>query len=90
MFATRGFFQKALQLFLKPATAVIVSAVLWGIAHSLAAPTWGLVIWWPFLIFSAQFVVWRTRHIGWAFFIPFATHALQNSLPAIIIANGLG
>jgi len=31
--------------------AVIASSALWGIAHSLATPLWGAVIWWPFLIF---------------------------------------
>ena len=35
-----------------PAVAVILSSLGWGIAHSMGAPTWGLVIWWPFLIFS--------------------------------------
>ncbi len=70
---------------LPPTAAVIVSAVGWGIAHSIAAPVWGLTIWWPFLIFSTLFVVWKQR--GW---LPAATlvasvHALHNLLPALAL-----
>ena len=49
-----------LRLF-SPAAAVLLSSLGWGIAHSMGAPTWGLVIWWPFLIFSTLFVTWRSR-----------------------------
>ncbi|NNC48638.1 MAG: hypothetical protein HKO13_09455 [Sphingomonas sp.] len=75
-----------LSLFLRPAIAVFVSAVLWGIAHSTMALNWGFVIWWPFLIFSLQFVTWRRRHLGLAFLVPMLTHAMQNTLPALTIA----
>jgi hypothetical protein len=40
--------------FLRPWHAVVASALLWGIAHSLSSPWWGVVIWWPFLIFSTS------------------------------------
>lgn len=75
--------------FLRPEFAVIVSAVGWGIAHSLLAPAWGLVIWWPFLIFSTLFVVWRRHSLLMAFLVPMAVHALQNLLPALLIAGGV-
>lgn len=75
-----------LGLFLRPGIAVFVSAILWGIAHSTMAINWGFVIWWPFLIFSLQFVTWRRRHLGLAFLVPMLTHALQNTLPAMTIA----
>ena len=77
-----------LQMMLRPATAVLVSAAGWGIAHSLAAPTWGLVIWWPFLVFSTLFVVWRQRSLWLALAMPMAVHALQNLPPALAIASG--
>ncbi len=72
--------------FLPPAAAVIASAAAWGIAHSLAAPVWGLTIWWPFLIFSTLFVVWKQR--GWwhAAALVASVHALQNLLPALVLA----
>jgi hypothetical protein len=67
---------------------VLFSSAGWGIAHSLAAPIWGLVIWWPFLVFSTLFVVWRSRSLVAAFAVPAAVHALQNLGPAIVVASG--
>jgi len=78
-----------LLLVLPPVGAVFVSAIGWGIAHSMIAPIWGLVIWWPFLIFSTLFVAWRSRSLLLAFLIPACAHALQNLLPAIIVSQGL-
>lgn len=74
--------------FLPPTWAVVVSAVAWGIAHSLAAPIWGLIIWWPFLIFSTLFVAWRSRSLAIAFAIPMIVHGLQNLPPALLVASG--
>jgi membrane protease YdiL (CAAX protease family) len=67
-----------LRRFLGFGPAVITSALLWAIAHSLSAPIWGLVVWWPFLVFSAAFLVWRRA--GWAVAIGIVTaaHAMQN------------
>ena len=74
--------------FLSPTLAVLVSAALWGIAHSLQAAAWGLVIWWPFVIFSTLYMVWRERSVLAALAVATATHALQNLLPALKIAFG--
>ena len=74
--------------FVPPTWAVLISAVGWGIAHSTAAPIWGLVIWWPFLIFSTLFVAWRSRSLTLAFIIPMITHGLQNLGPALRVATG--
>ena len=63
--------------------AVIASAALWGILHALAAPAWGLVAWWPFLIFSTVFLVWRREGYWWAVLIVTLIHALQNFLPGV-------
>ena len=73
-----------------PTAAVVASAAGWGIAHSLAAPVWGLIIWWPFLIFSTLFVVWRNRSLAAAFAVPATVHALHNLAPAVAIATGQG
>jgi hypothetical protein len=72
-----------------PVAAILASSAGWGIAHSLAAPAWGLVIWWPFLVFSTLFVTWRARSLWLAFGIPACVHALQNLPPAILVAKGL-
>lgn len=74
--------------FLSPTRAVIASAVGWGLAHSIAAPIWGLIIWWPFLIFSTLFVAWRNRSLALAFAMPATVHGLQNLLPALLVATG--
>lgn len=74
--------------FVPPAAAIIASAVGWGIAHSMVAPMWGLVIWWPFLVFSILFVAWQRRSLLLAFLIPMCVHALQNLIPALLVAYG--
>jgi hypothetical protein len=71
-----------------PWLAILVSVIGWGTAHSLVAPIWGLVIWWPFLIFSTLFVTWRSRSLALAFAIPMCVHALQNLIPALLVAYG--
>lgn len=70
-----------------PSKAVLLSAFGWGVAHSLAAPAWGLVVWWPFLIFSALFVAWRRRGFALAVLIVTAVHGLHNLLPALLVAT---
>ena len=70
-----------------PATAVVLSALGWGVAHSLAEPAWGLVIWWPFLIFSTLFVAWRRKGFGPAILLVSAVHGLHNLLPALLVAT---
>ena len=75
--------------FLPPSGAVLVSSAGWGIAHSLAAPVWGLVIWWPFLVFSVLYVTWRKRSLGAGIAVPAAVHCLQNLLPATAAFVGL-
>jgi hypothetical protein len=73
--------------FFPAAVAIAISAAGWGIAHSLEAPMWGLVIWWPFLVFSTLFVTWRDRSLWLAFLLPMCVHALQNLIPALMIAR---
>ena len=77
-----------LRLF-SPTLAILLSAIGWGIAHSTVAVIWGLVIWWPFLVFSTLFVTWRQRSLWLAFGIPMCVHALQNLIPAALIAFGV-
>lgn len=74
-----------LRLVFSPTVAVLLSAVGWGIAHSTVAPAWGLVIWWPFLVFSTLFVTWRSRSLLAALAMAAAAHALHNLLPALLL-----
>ena len=77
-----------LRLRVPAAVAILLSAVGWAVAHSLQALGWGLVIWWPFLIFSTLFVVWRQRGFWAGVGIAAATHALQNLGPGLLVAFG--
>lgn len=79
-----------LLLLFPPTLAVLVSAAGWGIAHSLAAPAWGLVVWWPFLVFSALFVTWRQRSLLAGLAVPAVVHGLQNLLPSLLLFIGAG
>ena len=74
--------------FMPAVAAVLLSAAAWAVAHSLEAVGWGLVIWWPFLIFSTLYVVWRQRGFWAGVGVAAATHALQNLGPGLLVAFG--
>jgi membrane protease YdiL (CAAX protease family) len=73
---------------LGPGPAVLVSAALWAIGHSLQAAGWGLVVWWPFLVMSIAFLTWRPRGLATACGLVVAIHALQNLVGALFILAG--
>lgn len=79
-----------LNRFFGPGPAVVGSALLWGLFHGLQALVWGLVIWWPFLIFSIAMLTWRAQGLGLAVLIVTAIHGLQNSVPAALLLIGSG
>jgi hypothetical protein len=81
-----GLALKLLLRWLTPPVAILVSAVGWGVFHSLQVPVWGLAIWWPFLIFSTLFVVWQQRGFWVGVGIAAATHCLQNLYPSLVMA----
>ena len=74
--------------FMPTTAAVAASAIAWGIFHSTQALGWGLVIWWPFLIFSTLYVVWRQRGFSTGIAVAALTHALQNLGPGLMVAFG--
>ena len=78
----------ALRRFVGFGPAVVLSSVGWGVAHSSAAAIWGLVIWWPFLIFSIAFLTWRQRGFWSGILIVSAIHALQNSFAVALLLVG--
>ena len=73
--------------FVRPPVAILHQRSGLGRCPLLAAPAWGLVIWWPFLIFSTLFVVWRERGFFAGVGVAAATHALQNLAPALLLAT---
>ncbi|MFC7537700.1 type II CAAX prenyl endopeptidase Rce1 family protein [Sphingomonas sp. GCM10030256] len=68
--------------------AVVLSSAGWGVAHSTQALAWGLVIWWPFLIFSTAFLAWRRRSLWAACGMVTLMHMLHNLLPALTLLLG--
>lgn len=66
----------------------IMSAVIWGGIHSLIAPAWGLIVWWPFFIFACSFLAWRRKSWNHAFLVALCIHMIQNFFPAIVLAVG--
>ncbi len=65
--------------------AVVLSAIGWAVAHSLASPVWGLVVWWPFLIFSIALLTWRERGTLKAILIVSTIHGLQNATGGVLL-----
>lgn len=68
-----------------PVAAVIGSAAIWAVAHSLTAARWGLVVWWPFLILSIVYLSWRRRGYWAAVGVVAAIHALNNAGPVVAL-----
>jgi hypothetical protein len=77
---------KLLLRWMAPGPAIFMSAIGWGILHSLQIPVWGLAIWWPFLIFSTLFVVWQQRGFWVGVGVAATTHFLQNIGPSLAMA----
>lgn len=71
--------------FVRPELAIFISSLGWAIAHSYQTPVWGLVIFWPFMIFSTLYVVWKQRSLMLGILMPFAAHFLHNLYPSISI-----
>jgi hypothetical protein len=71
---------------LKPVPLAILSAIVWGVLHSLLAPVWGLIIAWPFYVFSREYLAWRPY--GWwkTVGVVACMHAFHNLLPGLAIA----
>ena len=68
-----------------PGPAVLLGALLWAIGHSLAAPIWGLVVWWPFLLFSIAILTWRDRGLLQTVAVVTTIHGLQNATAGLLL-----
>jgi hypothetical protein len=70
----------------KKVMLAMLSAVVWGLLHSLASPGWGLIVCWPFFVFSCAFLAWRPKSWLKALWAAACIHALQNLLPGLVLA----
>jgi len=63
----------------------VLSAILWACIHSLASPAWGLVVCWPFFVFSCAYLAWRPKSWFRGVWVALCIHVLQNLLPGVAI-----
>jgi membrane protease YdiL (CAAX protease family) len=70
----------------RPLRLAAMSAVVWGLLHSLIAPIWGLTIAWPFFVFSCAYLAWRRRAWWRGMAVAISIHAFQNFFPSLIVA----
>ena len=75
-----------LKLFIdKQLTIAFLSSIIWGILHSLSMPTRGLIIWWPFFVYSLCFLSWETKSLGKAILLTSFVHMFHNVLSFVLI-----
>lgn len=67
----------------KYANILISSAIAAGV-HSLISPVWGLIVFVPFVIFSATYIIWRNQETSQGFKMCCAVHALHNLAPGLV------
>jgi hypothetical protein len=73
----------------RKAVLAVLSAILWAALHSLMSPAWGLVVLWPFFVFSCAYLAWRPKSWVKAIWVALCIHALQNVLPALAMVAHL-
>ena len=68
---------------------VLASGLVWAVIHSIIVPTWGLTVFWSFIVFSICFLEWQKQSTRKAIAVTAATHTCVNILPCIaVIATG--
>jgi hypothetical protein len=77
---------KGFSLFIKRQLYLALAcAGFWAVLHSLASPQWGLVVFWPFFVFSICYLSWRERSFFKAVGMTGLVHTGQNLLPSIVL-----
>ena len=69
-----------------PLQQAVGACVLWAILHSLMAQAWGLVVIWPFFVFSCAYLAWRRRSWWHGMGVTCGVDMFQNLLPGVLIA----
>jgi len=69
----------------KTITVAFASAVVWALIHSLSSPARGLVLWWPFLVFSICFIEWEKKSLNKAIVITAYIHMYHNLIAFVFI-----
>jgi membrane protease YdiL (CAAX protease family) len=62
-----------------------ISALVWAALHSAVASMWGVVILWPFFVFSCSYLAWRNRSRRHAIGVTCIIHMCHNALPSLFV-----
>lgn len=62
----------------------LFSAFFWSVAHGLVAMGWGVVTFWPFVVFSFMFLRWERQGLTQGIAAAALVHALHNGTAAIL------
>ena len=57
---------------------VLASSLLWALLHALRSPLHGVIVLWPFFVFSLAFLQWKKISTGTAILVGFAMHFGHN------------
>jgi hypothetical protein len=57
---------------------ILISALIWGIAHGLEDIGWGIVAFWSFIVMSFTYLHWLKSSFKLAFMTTFSLHAIGN------------
>ena len=72
-------------LITRPVPLAVAAAAVWAVLHSLTAAVWGLVIAWPFFVFSCAYLAWRPVSWWKAIAAATAVHMFQNFWPSLLM-----
>ena len=67
----------------KPLLAALVSAVLWGMYHSVYYPWHGFIVFWGFFVMSVCFLEWQKKSTSKAILVTTCIHMLHNTVPLV-------
>jgi hypothetical protein len=68
----------------------LASASAWAVVHSLSAPVWGFIAFWPFFVLSIVFLEWEKKALSKAIGVTASIHMCQNfaGLLLMLFHNG--
>ncbi|MCX7014308.1 MAG: hypothetical protein NTW86_17445 [Candidatus Sumerlaeota bacterium] len=76
-----------LGIVLRGATSrALACALVWAVLHSISVPVWGIIVFWPFFVFSTAFLEWQKKSTWKAIAVAALIHMCQNSIGLITLA----
>lgn len=66
---------------------IVISSTAAAAVHGIFSPAWGLIVFFPFVIFSATYLIWRNPETSRGFKMCSGVHAIHNCLPGLIFIH---